>query len=585
MIFGYVSTRRYHEIEEAITRDNPGADSFGFDFEDRQAFFIYFCPNKFSGLSYRSADKLLLCDGMAIRQTPGKGYEPFNEITEQDIQKGLAPFIDTIISNVSAVFLEKEDRGVKITLSSSRGGPGKMYYRSIAGGIAFSTDFTALLKFGQFNWYDAAIYYIIRYGYAPPPVTVCKEIQAVPNACWATFDADGRKASVWPYFRFDFSQSNGTDLGSVENVLNESAEVLNQVGSSLLMSGGIDSTLFASKMRRNSGRDINAYYLRFGENDTQLHFAEQAAEKTGCTLTVFNIEADVIPDTIIEIAGSYPHPFNDYSTIATYYVMKQAGNHEPGGIIFDGNGGDDCFGLNFWLPNLARRQRLFYHMPAFIKALAFNITSNWDLTEKSTGLAMRIIRELSAFNEKGIYQAHLSLCPWTNIFQADTRAYDTELGMQIAGSFADVLKPSRHNESYLARATVAWMRHVTPGMWCAKTYGIKSLPAVQPVYPYMWKDMLIEQGKLSWAAKVNQGIVKWPLKKLLEDYMPKDFIYRDKSGFTPPLESWFDNKKLHELLHDTLFSQHTVIERVVNKENKAFKSPFTKNVTTEGVSL
>ena len=276
--------------------------------------------------------------------------------------------------------------------------------------------------------------------------------------------------------------------------------------------------------------------------------------------------SDIIPDTILEIADSYPHPFNDYSTIATYYLMKCASNYENESIIFDGNGGDDCFGLGFWLPSLAKRQNFLYSLPASIRAAAFNISSRWSLLEKNTGIVRRLIRAISDFNEQEIYQINLVLCPWTDVFEANTRAYDIEMGNLAANSITDLLKPLPHNESYYAKATVAWMRHVTCGMWCAKTYGIKTLPALQPVYPYLWKDMLEEQGKLSWSAKINHGIVKWPLKKLLENYMPHDFIYREKSGFTPPLESWFANKKLYELLYDTLLSQHTVTEGIINKE-------------------
>ena len=85
------------------------------------------------------------------------------------------------------------------------------------------------------------------------------------------------------------------------------------------------------------------------------------------------------------------------------------------------------------------------------------------------------------------------LCPWTTLFEANTREYDIEMGNLIVNSLPGLLKPLPHNDTYHARATVAWMRHVNSGMWCAKTYGIKTLPAVQPVYPYMWKDMLEER--------------------------------------------------------------------------------------------
>jgi asparagine synthase (glutamine-hydrolysing) len=566
MIFGYMAAKRYSEIEESLTKNSPEASVAEFEIGGRQAFFFQHSANRLNRLSYRDADRLLMCDGIPVRHSQGKGYEIIGSLTAKDVQQGFDTVVDSFISNVNVVFFTKGQQDAEIILASSRIGPGKIYYRHIADGIAFSTEFTSLLKFGSIDVNEKALYFIIRYGYSPPPVTISRDIHAVPNSHLAAFDMTGKNISTRPYFKFDYPQSNGSDLDSVSKVLDESAEVLHLAGCSLLTSGGIDSTLFAHKMRQFSQGETRTYYLRFGENDPELPFAEQAAQATGNPLKIFDMDSDVIPDTILEVAASYPHPFNDYSTIATYYIMKCAGEYENENLIFDGNGGDDCFGLGFWQPWLARRQNILYGLPVPVKAAAFKIASRRSLLDKQSGIISRLIRAMLDYNEKEIYQVNLVLCPWTDVFEANTRTFDVEMGDLAADSITALLKPLPHNDSYYAKATVAWMRHVTCGMWCAKTYGIKSLPALQPVYPYTWKGMLEEQGKVSWAAKVNNGIVKWPLKRLLEDYMPHDFIYRGKSGFTPPLESWFANKKLYELLHDILLSQHTVTERIINRE-------------------
>jgi len=565
MIFGYIATERYPEIEAALIRDNPEANVFEPAAGDRRSFFLQHSPNTSSKLTYHDANRLLLGDGIPIRYSSGKGYELINSPGEPDIEKGFTSLINNIVSNISMVYFERENNGGKITLSSSRLGPGKMYYRSINGGLAFSTDFTALLKFSPINLNDTALYYVVRYGYSPPPMTISENIQAVPTTHWAAFDLIGNNIETTPYFKFDFSESNGFDLNDVDGVLDLSSGMLDQLGCSLLLSGGIDSTLMAHKVRQHSARKINAYYLRFGSEDPELPFAQEAAKAAGCSLRIFDMRADIVPDTILEIASSYSHPFNDFSTIATYYLMKCASDYEDGGIIIDGNGGDDCFGLGLMDPKLRKKQSFLYNLPTVVKAAAFFISSHSNLWEREKGIK-RVLRGIADLHEKELCQVYEILCPWTAIFHENTREYDAEMGTQMIRSLRDLLEPLPHNESFYAKATVNWMRHVTTGMWCAKTYGIKSLPNILPVYPFMWKDMLEVQGKVAWAAKVNNGIMKWPLKSLLESYMPRDFIYRKKSGFTPPFESWFSNKRLYELLYDTLLSQHTVTERIINKE-------------------
>ena len=44
---------------------------------------------------------------------------------------------------------------------------------------------------------------------------------------------------------------------------------------------------------------------------------------------------------------------------------------------------------------------------------------------------------------------------------------------------------------------------------------------------------------------------KWILKKAMEPYLPKEIIYRTKSGFGSPLRRWID-KELVELRDDLL---------------------------------
>ena len=63
--------------------------------------------------------------------------------------------------------------------------------------------------------------------------------------------------------------------------------------------------------------------------------------------------------------------------------------------------------------------------------------------------------------------------------------------------------------------------------------------------------------------KSHDGIVKWPLKKLLEEYMPHDFIYREKSGFVPPFVRWIAQKNLNDKARDILLSEHATIRSII----------------------
>ena len=44
---------------------------------------------------------------------------------------------------------------------------------------------------------------------------------------------------------------------------------------------------------------------------------------------------------------------------------------------------------------------------------------------------------------------------------------------------------------------------------------------------------------------------KWIFKKAMEEYLPKDVIYRSKIGFGMPIRDWFNNE-LRDWLNDIL---------------------------------
>lgn len=57
----------------------------------------------------------------------------------------------------------------------------------------------------------------------------------------------------------------------------------------------------------------------------------------------------------------------------------------------------------------------------------------------------------------------------------------------------------------------------------------------------------------------KNGVGKYPLKKILYKYVPKELIERPKKGFGVPLGSWFRNE-LSDWVHDTL-DQKTITDQ------------------------
>jgi asparagine synthase (glutamine-hydrolysing) len=105
--------------------------------------------------------------------------------------------------------------------------------------------------------------------------------------------------------------------------------------------------------------------------------------------------------------------------------------------------------------------------------------------------------------------------------------------------------------------------HVNSRRWAAKALSVGESLGLRVLYPFIWRDVLAVQGRVPWSAKIRDGVVKWPLKRLLERHMPESFIYRRKSGFVPPFARWLTRADFNGRVRDVLFDRDAVVPRIV----------------------
>ena len=69
--------------------------------------------------------------------------------------------------------------------------------------------------------------------------------------------------------------------------------------------------------------------------------------------------------------------------------------------------------------------------------------------------------------------------------------------------------------------------------------------------PFLDNDLVDFSQKIPLNLKQKNGQGKYILKKSMEDYLPKEIIYRPKTGFGAPLRHWMRND-LKDLVGDIL---------------------------------
>ena len=236
-----------------------------------------------------SNDLIVLSQDLLVTENSDDEFRELNlqkDFPELFRNKGTDAF-NSIASDFRMVIVDNTDGRKAVFLASNRAGSGRMFYHTLTSGILFCSDLRFLLKIVPLDVSNIGIYSILKYGAIPEPMTISKNISAVPPAHYMKYDLNDNGYSISPYFKFDFSYGNdqasqevGLEiLRPIKKVLRKSARFMNKYEPAILLSGGIDSSLYGSYLDETGENRLNAFYCTFGENDPEFQFAEMIAEK------------------------------------------------------------------------------------------------------------------------------------------------------------------------------------------------------------------------------------------------------------------------------------------------------------------
>ncbi|MBU4184677.1 MAG: asparagine synthase [Proteobacteria bacterium] len=492
-----------------------------------------------------------------------------NEFPEIFTKEGTNSF-KRISSDYRMAIFKNTENQKSLHLVSNRAGSGRIYYHKMESGILFSSDLRFLLKIINFDVNRKGIYSILKYGAIPEPMTISNNISAIPPAHFLEYDLKINKILIDSYFKFEFKYPHNQEsprnyhpiLESTKGLLKKSARFLNEYEPSILLSGGIDSSLYACYLAETGGKRFKGFYCSFDDEDPEFQFAKSISERVDANFNFGIMKKDDAINTLEDVVQLTDHPFNDFSSLPVTFIIKLIREYlDDSAIIIECNGGDDCFG--FQALNLKSKYLTKHHFPKFLKSLIASTFKNtpywkWD----SHGRPLARLLSLADVHENNLLNYFLVQPPLNYLSLRIQEGWDEE----IEGLMEDVFSSCSENYDsfgYKAHTTVRQLIHINSRLWTAKALSVGESLGLKVVYPYIWQEVLIEQGKVPWDAKIHNGIIKWPLKKLLEEFMPKEFIYRKKSGFVPPFARWLTYQDFNKKVRDILLVQNGYITEIV----------------------
>lgn len=444
-----------------------------------------------------------------------------------------------------------------------------LYYAQPAAGFLFASEIKALLCYpGLSRSIDpAALHEMLAYLWTPAPRTMLAAVRKLEPGN-AIIVSKGRVRKHWTYYTLPYEGT--VDTRSSQSIAEELAErvatavrrqLVADVPIGAFLSGGLDSSGIVAMMKRAwPDRRFTCFSIGFGDgsdadgNPADMPYARKVARHLNLDLEEIVIGPDVI-GRLEETVALLDEPQADPAPINALMIAERA--REMGiPVLLSGAGGDDLFSgyrrhwaLSFerhwgWLPQSVRSR---------IGRIATAATAGAGRGQSN--VLLRRLAKMFAYAGEDAERRLIAYFWWStervrrnlysDDFYASTRTLDTAAPMLTSleriPAESDPLQRmlfletlhflADHNLNYTDRAGMA--------------------AGVEIRVPLLDIDLVEFACRIPSHMKQRGRMGKAILKQAMEPFLPRDVIYRPKTGFGAPLRRWL-RRELRAQVDDTL---------------------------------
>ncbi len=461
----------------------------------------------------------------------------------------------------------------KLTLARDRLGVKPLVYRAADGSLAFASTLAALRAGGLTGELDPqAVLEFLDSGFVTDERSIYAGTRKLPPASILEWQ-DGRisESRYWTLPEVDESSSIRFEeaVEETEKLIVEAVRLrlISDVPIGALLSGGVDSALVCWGLSRLNAR-IRAFTIGTpGDHEDESVQARQIAQR----LEIPHEVVDLSPDEALpldELLAAYSEPFGSTSAMGMLRVSKAVRSKAT--VLLTGDGGDDVFlGYSFFqnawkAQQLARRfppgsrsawnaaRPLVRRIPPLRRAQNF-----LDYATGGVGDYARVRLGLPYFLERNLF--------------GDVLAGRDVAHRQIPADF--------HSAKHLVSGVLKFHRrmHFT-SEFMVKVDGGTMYHSLEARSPFLDHVLWEFASRLPPSIHFEGGRLKAVLREIVRRRLGADVAFRQKQGFTVPVERWLASKwsgELKKLKGETLLSKQGWFRR--NELSAAVDEALNRN--------
>lgn len=454
----------------------------------------------------------------------------------------------------------------RLFCARDRFGKKPFFYTVQQGRLYFASELTGIeqLRHLSLTMDPQAVMRYLAYEYVPTPHSVYTEVQSLPPSHMLLLQ-DGN-LSISRYW--DMPMPDESDKRSDNELCEELRFLLSRavrrrmvsdVPLGVFLSGGIDSSIVAGLMARQSSTAIKTFSIGFSEASyDESRYARIVAKAFATDHHERVLSAEECADTLPGIISRMDVPMADASVAPTWLLSGVT--REKVTVALGGDGADELwagyehyigFKVAQWYnaaPSALRR--------GIIEPLAQLLPSSAGYINPRLAVATF----LRAAHAPAWQRVQTMLTAFTPDMQESI--LDSAFKAQQPGFLAPevLFAPTREHYDHwqpqnaatpLARAFHVYARQFMLDDILVKVDRCSMLHSLEVRAPFLDKDAAEFAARLPVSRKLHGFKRKWLLKKVFAELLPDEILYRNKRGFQIPVAQWLRGR-MRPLMEDLL---------------------------------
>ena len=440
-----------------------------------------------------------------------------------------------------------------------------LYYAALPDRFAFASEIKALLPLlpetGALDF--AALQRYLTFLCCPGEGTPLKSVRKLLPGEAMVVQA-GRITRRWSWYQLPVFRGLTPSLTEREAIAGTLGHLRKAVHRQMVadvplgafLSGGLDSSAVVA-LARERNPDIRCFTIEADGGQEQgvaddLPYARRVAKHLGVPLDVVRIDSGRMAGDLERMVAQLDEPLADPAPLNVVYISQLA--REQGmKVLLSGAGGDDLFtGYRRHRALLAERWWAWLPRP-----LRQGLARGSRGLDRRHALSRRLAKLFSGADLEGDARL-VNYFRWAE--RADlTALYHPDLHGALADEAAeapmlDFLRGLPSGVSRLERMLALEQRFFLADHNLIYTDKMSMAAGVEVRVPFLDLELVEFAARIPAGLKQRGREGKWVLKKAMEPYLPRDVIYRPKTGFGAPLRRWM-RFELRELLGDLLSAE------------------------------